>query len=98
MVFRDDVFVLINSIPPGKVTTYKIISEKLGRKCYRAVGNICRKNENLISTPCHRVVRSDGKVGDYQLGKLKKIKLLESEGIKIKGEKIENFEEVLFRF
>jgi len=47
---------------------------------------------------CHRVVKSDKKVGNYCLGIAKKIKLLQNEGIEIKGDKIVNFKNCLYRF
>ncbi len=47
--------------------------------------------------PCHRVVKSDRSLGGYSRGLNKKIKLLKKEGIKVKNNKIENFEKVLFR-
>ena len=44
MNFNQRVWNLCKRIPKGKVTTYKLISEKLGTKAYRAVGNALRKN------------------------------------------------------
>ncbi len=77
----------IKKIPKGKTVTYKEVAIKIGKpKAYRAVGNACAKNPLLETIPCHRVVRSDGKMGGY-LGKKgieRKKKLLESEGVKLK--------------
>ena len=70
----------------------------LGSKAWRAVGTALAKNPDLITTPCHRVVRSDGYIGEYALGKEEKKKLLQSEGIKITDNKIENFEECFYTF
>jgi len=47
---------------------------------YRAVGNILNKNYDK-SIPCHRVVRSDGKIGGYNRGRENKIRLLKKEGV-----------------
>jgi len=69
MNFNQRVWNLCKRIPKGKVTTYKLISEKLGTKAYRAVGNALRKNPYAPEVPCHRVVNSDGSVGGYK-GKL----------------------------
>ncbi|MCX6746065.1 MAG: MGMT family protein [Candidatus Parcubacteria bacterium] len=83
----------------GRVTTYKILALKLGSASLaRPVGNALHKNPDLINTPCHRVVKSNGSIGNYQLGLAKKIKLLQNEGIKIKAGKIENFTDVLYNF
>ncbi|MEM2989175.1 MAG: MGMT family protein, partial [Candidatus Bathyarchaeia archaeon] len=46
MGFDESVWALIERIPRGRVTTYKIIAERLGSKAYRAVGNACRRNPN----------------------------------------------------
>ncbi|MEK7507520.1 MAG: MGMT family protein [Patescibacteria group bacterium] len=56
--------------------TYKEVASRAGRpKAYRAVGNIL--NSNYYSDiPCHRVVRSDGKVGGYNRGARKKLLML----------------------
>ncbi len=90
---------LVGQIPKGKVTTYSILGLKLGKKdLARMVGNTLNKNQELIKIPCHRVVRSDQKVGNYQSGVAKKIKLLQNEGISIKGDKIANFASCLYNF
>jgi len=66
--FRDKVFSIVHAIPKGETLTYKQVAERAGRpKAYRAVGNILNKNYDP-DIPCHRVVRSDGRVGGYNLG------------------------------
>jgi methylated-DNA-[protein]-cysteine S-methyltransferase len=101
--FNEKVWTLMKKIPKGNVTTYKILAEQMNTKAYRAVGNACRRNPNPPHIPCHRVVKSDGRIGGFE-GKTsgssirKKISLLEEEGIDIKNEKIVNFKELLFKF
>ena len=81
--FQKRVYEVVRKIPKGKVLTYKRVAELVGRpKAYRAVGNILNKNRNH-QIPCHRVIRSDGKVGGYNSGVDKKLFLLEKEGVKI---------------
>lgn len=87
--FCERVYFLLNKIPKGRVVTYKQIAEKLKSKGYRAVGNCLTKNRNLIKIPCHRVVRSNGEVGGYVLGSLKKEQILRKEGIEIIKGKID---------
>ncbi len=102
--FNQKVWELTKKIPRGKVATYKIIGMKLGTRAYRAVGNALRCNPDAPIVPCHRVVASDGSIGGF-MGTTdsnsteikKKIKMLRKEGIKIKGDKIVEFENVLFR-
>ena len=84
-------------IPKGKVSTYGALAKSLNSKAYRAVGNAMAKNPNPISVPCHRVVRSDGSIGGYAYGVRKKIQLLKKEGIKIKNNKVVDFEDRLFK-
>ncbi len=102
MNFTQKVFNLTKKIPKGKVSTYKIIAEKLGTKAYRAVGNSLNKNTNK-DVPCHRVVKSNGYVGGFRSGTKKKVKILKKEGIKIVNDKnnkkrILEFKKFLFRF
>src|SRR3989344_4401765 len=96
--FSEKCYDLLRKVPRGKVTTYKIIAKKLGTKAYRAVGNAMNKNPYSPNVPCHRVVNSDGKIGGFALGVKNKIKILEKEGIKIKNNKIENFENYVYKF
>ncbi len=95
MKFSDNVYNLVSKIPKGKVTTYKIVGQKLNTKGYRAIGQILNKNPNTPKVPCHRVVFSDGTLGGYKSGINKKKQLLQKEGIIIKDNKILNFNKVL---
>ena len=73
----------IKKIPKGNVKTYKEIAEIIGNpNSARAVANACGKNPFLIEIPCHRVIRSDGKLGGYsgEGGINAKKKLLMDEG------------------
>lgn len=96
---EEKILSLVSKIPKGKVTTYGLIALKIGDKhLARVVGNAVHKNLNLIKIPCHRVVKSNGQVGNYRLGLAKKRKLLQNEDIKIKGDKIVNFLSYFYRF
>lgn len=78
--FKEKVYSVVKNIPKGKVLTYKQIAEKIGNpKSYRAVGNVLNKNMDK-SIPCHRVIRSDGKIGGYNKGSFKKRQILKEEG------------------
>jgi len=88
--FRSRVLKLVSRIPRGKVTTYKELAIALGRpRAYRAVANALAKNPRPVKIPCHRVVRSDGEIGGYQLGTLRKAKLLAAEGVEVRNKKID---------
>ena len=79
---------MVKRIKKGEVLTYKEVAKKAKNPlAWRAVGNILNKNKDP-SVPCHRVVRSDKRVGGYNKGKKEKIKLLKKEGVKIKGERV----------
>jgi methylated-DNA-[protein]-cysteine S-methyltransferase len=100
MKFDEKVWMLMKKIPRGRVTTYGLIARKLNSHAYRAVGQACKRNPYAPKVPCHHVVESSGKVGNYSgLGGVKrKIQLLRKEGVKIKNKRIENFEKVLYKF
>ena len=91
------VYNLTKRIPKGKITTYGILAKKT-KTSARAVGQILKRNPHK-NVPCHRVVMSNGSIGGY-CGKhfLAKIRILRKEGIKIKKNKIQNFNKVLFYF
>jgi len=81
--FSEKVLKIVAKIPKGKVLTYKKVAELAGKpKAYRAVGNILNKNYNF-KIPCHRVIRSDGKIGGYNRGVKLKAGLLKKEKCKI---------------
>tara|TARA_B100001093_G_scaffold109483_1_gene101756 strand:+ start:284 stop:571 length:288 start_codon:yes stop_codon:yes gene_type:complete len=82
--FQIKVWNEILKIPKGQVKTYKEIARSIRKpKTSRAVANACGKNPFPIKIPCHRVIRSDGRLGGYSgKGGIKaKRKLLRSEGI-----------------
>jgi methylated-DNA-[protein]-cysteine S-methyltransferase len=79
--FSEKVLTIVSKIPKGKTMTYKQVAKKAGNTyAARAVGAIMKGNY-LAHVPCHRVIRSDGKIGDYNRGgKEAKHALLKKEG------------------
>lgn len=75
---------VVKKIPAGNTMSYGEVATKAGHpKAARAVASIMAKNFDP-TIPCHRVIRSDGKLGGYNRGgeKVKK-GLLISEGVVI---------------
>ena len=76
----------------GETSTYKgigdMLKEDLGIKniSYRAIGRALHYNPIVIYYPCHRIVKSDGHIGDYKYGTAIKKWLLEHEGITISSD------------
>jgi methylated-DNA-[protein]-cysteine S-methyltransferase len=93
-----DVYDLLLKIPEGYVSTYGDLARALGNpSASRLIGRILGNNPNPIKVPCHRVVKSDGKLGGYRYGIDKKKDLLEKEGISITNRTIiDNFENIRF--
>lgn len=86
-------------VPKGKVTTYGELAKAVGlENGQRLIGQIMNKNPFPVIIPCHRVVKSDGKVGGYYYGEKVKSKMLSDEGIFIKNGKIQEWEKTVFRF
>lgn len=98
MSLRESCYELLQKVPKGKVTTYKILAQKLGTKAYRLIGQFMKNNPHVIEWPCHRVVRSDGSLGGYAYGLPKKIELLEEEGVRVKDNKVIDFKSKTFWF
>jgi O-6-methylguanine DNA methyltransferase len=69
-------------IPTGEVRPYSWIAREIGHPdAVRATGSALAKNPVPLLIPCHRVVRSDGHLGNYSLGGSQaKRRLLEVEG------------------
>jgi O-6-methylguanine DNA methyltransferase len=70
-------------IPGGEVRPYSWIAREIGHpEAVRAVGTALGKNPVPLLIPCHRVVRSDGTLGQYSMGGSRvKRALLEVEGV-----------------
>lgn len=67
-------------IPAGQAMTYQEVAKAAGNsKAFRAVGNILSKNYNP-EIPCHRVVKSNGNLGEYNRGSKQKEEILKQEG------------------
>jgi len=80
--FQLSVLRVEHEIPRGRVTTYQQIGDCLRiRNGARAVGNALANNPVPLIVPCHRIIRSDGHLGDYQGGVAMKRALLEREGV-----------------
>ena len=79
--FSDKAREIVRKIPKGKTLTYREVARRAGNsKASRAVGNIMKKNYDP-KIPCHRVIRSDGAMGGYNRGGVKKkMELLRKEG------------------
>ncbi len=69
-------------IPTGEVRPYSWIAKEIGHPhAVRAAGTALAKNPVPLLIPCHRVVRSDGRLGKYSMGGARnKRVLLEIEG------------------
>lgn len=80
--FQARVYAACRRIPPGRVTTYQRLASAIGHPhASRAVGNALHRNPFAPAVPCHRVVRSDGRLGGFARGTAAKAKLLRAEGI-----------------
>ena len=67
--FRRDVLVHLREIPYGATASYAVVARATGHpRAVRAVGTACAHNPVPLVVPCHRVVRSDGTIGQYRGG------------------------------
>jgi methylated-DNA-[protein]-cysteine S-methyltransferase len=79
--FRRDVLEATARIPYGQTGTYTSVATAAGSaKAVRAAGTALAKNPIPIVVPCHRVLRSDGELGNYRGGVEAKAQLLDLEG------------------
>lgn len=83
-VFRRAVYRIVARIRPGSVLTYGQVAVKVGApRASRAVGTALAENR-YRDVPCHRVVRSDGAIGEYAFGGTNaKAARLRREGVRI---------------
>ena len=80
--FAERVRDAVRQIPKGQTRSYGEVAKAIGHPgAARAVGTIMKNNYDP-SVPCHRVIRSDGKIGAYNRGgPAKKRALLKAEGV-----------------
>ncbi len=80
--FQRSVLAKTATIPRGEVRPYGWVAKEVERpKAVRAVGSAVARNPIPLIIPCHRVVRTDGHIGNYSLGgPHNKHELLEYEG------------------
>jgi O-6-methylguanine DNA methyltransferase len=81
--FEQDVWRKALEIPRGEVRPYGWVAAEIGRpRAGRAVGTALGHNPVPLIVPCHRVVRTDGFIGQYSLGGPEnKRTILRSEGL-----------------
>lgn len=78
--FQQQVWRALQAIPGGETRSYAEVAELIGRPAaVRAVAQACASNKVAVAIPCHRIVRSDGKLSGYRWGVGRKKKLLERE-------------------
>ena len=73
----------LRSVPAGALTSYQALAAAAGSpSAQRAIGNTVASNPIAIYVPCHRVIKSDGSIGNYGGGVERKIALLRAEGFR----------------
>lgn len=79
--FSSKVYSVVKNIPKGQTLTYSEVAALAGSPgAARSVGTLMSRNYNP-QIPCHRVVRADGKIGNYNRGgEQKKREILVHEG------------------
>jgi O-6-methylguanine DNA methyltransferase len=83
--FKDKVLAIVRAIPKGEARSYGEVARLSGNPgASRAVGALMAKNSDT-TVPCHRVIRADGAIGEYNglngaKGSKGKLALLRSEG------------------
>ncbi|HEV2170258.1 MAG TPA: methylated-DNA--[protein]-cysteine S-methyltransferase [Candidatus Binatus sp.] len=82
--FHRRAYTLLRKVPAGAVITYHGLATIAGHPdAQRAIGTTMATNPIPIFVPCHRVIKSDGTIGNYGGGVDNKIKLLRAEGFEV---------------
>lgn len=106
--YQKAVLRILAEVPKGKVTTYGDLAKELSKRnskwspnASRAVGTTMRNNPCGPQIPCHRVIKSDGSVGNFRGGAKgaigEKIGMLRDEGVTVLNGKI-NLKEYRHKF
>lgn len=79
--FRRAVLEELRLVPYGHTASYAELAAEAGNpRAVRAAGSACATNPIPIIIPCHRIIRSDGSLGNYGGGVPTKVALLRLEG------------------
>ncbi len=79
--FSQKVWRVMRAIPAGMTISYAQLAKKAGSPAaFRAAGTACGNNLIAPIIPCHRIIKSDGTLGNYGYGVAIKEKLLRLEG------------------
>jgi methylated-DNA-[protein]-cysteine S-methyltransferase len=79
--FEAQVLAALLRVPYGETISYRGLAAAAGRPAaQRAAGSVMARNPLPIILPCHRVVRSDGSLGNYGDDPRWKARLLRLEG------------------
>jgi methylated-DNA-[protein]-cysteine S-methyltransferase len=98
--YQQAILRLLAEVPKGKITTYSDLAKELSERdpnwspnASRAVGTTMRNNPCGPQIPCHRVIKSDGAVGNFRGGAegavSEKIGMLRDEGITVLNGKVD---------
>ncbi|PRP68020.1 MGMT family protein [Nonlabens agnitus] len=97
--FFEKVYEVVKQIPAGRVTSYGAIAAYLGapRSC-RAVGYAMNASHSQTDVPAHRVVNRKGLLtGKHHFqGSNLMVQLLESEGVKVKEDQVQDLESIFW--
>ena len=79
--FSQKVWKVMRAIPVGMTISYAQLAKKAGSPAaFRAAGTACGNNLIAPIIPCHRIIKSDGSLGNYGYGVAIKEILLRLEG------------------
>ena len=98
--YQQAILRILAEVPKGKVTTYGDLAKELARRApkwspnaSRAVGTTMKNNLCGPQIPCHRVIKSDGNIGNFRGGEEgaveEKIGMLLREGVSVIDRKID---------
>jgi len=84
--FERAVYAALARVPYGTALSYRELADAAGQpNAYRAAGSVMARNELPVILPCHRVIRNDGRLGQYGDDPAWKERLLALEGVAVAG-------------
>ncbi len=98
--YQQAILRILAEVPKGKVTTYGDLAKELSKRdpnwspdASRAVGTTMKNNLCGPQIPCHRVIKSNGNIGNFRGGEEgaveEKIAMLRGEGVTVVDGKID---------